>query len=179
MELELAGTKTKHARDIDPADRYLQQAIATALGLSVRRVHQLTALGILTRDPDGTYSLTKAVEQYVLFRLRSAQTKSESSATNERLKVAKAQEIELKLQQRERTLIRLDEALAHTDWIVGKMLGALSGIPARITRNPRERQRIEQIINGVRARLAEDFERRQRELEAGHEYTDAAQEHVL
>jgi hypothetical protein len=81
MQVEQAGTTTEHARDIEPADRYLQQAIATALGLSVRRVHQLTTRGILTRNPDGSYSLTKAVEQYVLFREKSAQAKSQSAVS--------------------------------------------------------------------------------------------------
>lgn len=137
------------------------------MGLSRIRINELVKEGVLIQSEDGSYNLADCIRRYVDYKVGLAKNASDSSSKNDRLKDAKAQEIELKLQQRERTLVRLDDAIAQIDWVVGKMLAAMSGIPARVTRNPRERQRIEQIINGVRQRLADDFEKRQRDFAAG------------
>ncbi|QKC91034.1 hypothetical protein EB230_23465 [Mesorhizobium sp. NZP2234] len=61
----------------------------------------------------------------------------------------------------------MGEAVAALDRVTGDFLQAIGGLPARITREPRERQRIEAIIDTGRQRLSDKFDEMSNNLRAG------------
>lgn len=137
--------------------------LAHVLGLTSRRVQQLAKEGVLARGPGGKFDLAASVQAY----MASRQDAAVPSVATDRLREARAVEIERRIALRDRELISLAEAMEKFELVTGAFLTALSGLPARITRNVRERHRIESIIDAMRSRLSADFAVQEDALKTG------------
>lgn len=139
--------------------------LAGLLRVTPRRVEQLAAEGIAVRTGRGRYDLAQSVGRYC-DALRQIAEAATSTTVNElaaeRLKTIRTRNLE-----RERVLITLEEAESVSERIVGAFLSALSGMPARITADPRNRRRIEIITDEVRNGLVDQFRAIQTELATG------------
>lgn len=155
--------------------RVTQADLASALGLSRIRVQQLVGEGRLTKPNADGYLLSQAITEYVAYKMASAAERSGSSKPD-RLKEAKASEIERKMAIAERSLIPLSEAIGILDQVVGDFLVSLGALPAKITRNQRERERIEEVVAETRTRLADKFRKRGTALASGRNTDDADDE---
>ncbi len=144
------------------------------LDLTERRIQQLVNEGVLPRSGHGTYPFKKAVAAFYGAKLEAEKAHTESSA--DRLRDERAREIQVKTAVRERELIPLPEAVEHVEGMVGDLLTSISGLPARLTRNPRERQRFEAICDEERLRLSDRFGKRGKALEAGAAVAEAEHE---
>ena len=125
---------------------------ARLLMISEERIRQLQKQGYVPRsDKRGVVQLVGAVQGYLRY-LKDDERRSAKSAADSRVRDARALEIELRIAERSRDLIPLEDALAD----MAEFAAAVrSGLPARLTRIMDERYRIETEVDGVLARLSE------------------------
>jgi len=157
----------------DFGERFVSQIeLASALGLHRVRINQLVKDGTLSPPTKKGYVLKKGISEYMNFKISTAAAAQKANKPN-RLQEAKALEIERKLAVQSREIIPLADAISIVDAICGSYLTALSAIPAKVTRQPRERQRIESIIDDSKARLEKQFSGARRSLETGFDIDQA------
>ena len=106
------------------------------------------------------------MQGYVQFLKEDAVRATGNVATN-RLRDARAKEVELRAAKLDRTVIDIEEAMAVADMIAGACVAEFEGLPARITRISRERERLREICDAARVRLADRFGKIRRDLETG------------
>lgn len=158
-----------------PAGTITTAQAARLLMLSDERVRQLTKSGYVPTLAQGRYNLVAVVQGYIRFLKDDARQSSRTAADN-RVRDARAAEIERRMAREDRDLIMLDEAMAAYDFAVGLFLASISGLPARMTRNASERRRLEAICDGERQRLADRFAEGASALRSGEAAVDADDE---
>ena len=145
-----AATRPRSAR---PAT---VNASALALHLDCGRtyIHKLEAEGVLHRAPDG-FDLDASRVAYLRFlrRERRQSPRSEADADFQR---AKSELIRLRIAEKQRQLIPLEEAVSHMDEVVGLFLWHLSGFAARCGgRDLAVRRAIDQAVYDLRLEISE------------------------
>lgn len=148
---------------------------ARLLMLSDERVRQLTKSGYVPSLAQGRYNLVAVVQGYIKY-LKDDERRSSRSVADNRVRDARAAEIERRMAREDRDLIMLDEAMAAYDFATGLYLTSISGLPARMTRNASERRRLEAICDGERQRLADRFAEGASALRTGEAAVDADDE---
>jgi hypothetical protein len=135
------------------ATKLTSDTVGEFLDLGAERVRQLVKEGWISKDKAGGIRLGDAVRGYVKF-LRSRATRS---ASDTRIRDARAREIELRTAQRAHELCETQEALDCVDEIIGMLKSDLMSLPARVTRDLAIRRDIERALtddlNGASARL--------------------------
>lgn len=129
---------------------------AALIKVTPRRIQQLAKDGWFKAKGRGKWSLVEVVQGYIDF-LADERARNSKVAAGSRLSDARAREIEIRTARLDRQVIDLDEATPLFDQLAGEFMQSLGGLPARITRVPRERQRIEAIIDGERQRISDRF----------------------
>lgn len=171
---------SSHFNAIDP-EPFISQEVprkiaAAVLGLTETRLDQLVHDGTIKRRGKAKkYILRDIVHDYIAF-LRDRVTKQATTQTANMAQIARAKEIDLRMLREERTLIDIGEALQTVDEISGELLQSLSSLPARITMDPRERQRVDAIIDTERLRIADRFKQRASALRTGSQDAEADEE---
>lgn len=121
-------------------------ALAAHLDLSRTRIRQLVAEGVIA--PDATLDGGRVA---YLRHLREAATRrADAGEDARRLAAARARAIELRTAREEGELVPAEEAVALTTLLVGELVTALDNLPARCSRDPAIRDRIEAEINMIR-----------------------------
>lgn len=166
------GPRPKEQREKDLPKTVAAGILAKHLGLTPKRIQQLAVQGVLDRGNRSTYEFTPSVQAYIAWRIASAEKAAESTSADA-LRSRRDQEIAQRMAIRDRDLIRLDEAMQEVDAIVGAFLAFVSGLPAQLTGDPRERQRIELVIDKGRLRLSDRFAKSREALQTG-EHPDEA-----
>lgn len=147
--------------------------MAIALGLTMRRVQQLRDEGVLVlAETRNQLKFPESVQAYLQFKIAGVERQAQSSSADA-LRDRRAEEIAIKIAKQERDLIPLEEAVAAVDGMAGVFLESISGLPARMTRVPRERQRLEQICDEERLRLSDRFAERSTALRTGVDPSEA------
>lgn len=118
------------------------------------------------------WHLVDVVQGYISC-LKDEGRRTSRSASASRVQDARAKEIELKVAREDRSIIDTDEALAAADRMAGAYLESVSGLPARITRNQSERQRLEKIFDAERQRLSDIFAKIASSVRTGIEDAEA------
>ena len=140
---------------------------ARLLMISEERIRQLQKQGYVARsDKRGVVQLVGAVQGYLRY-LKDDERRSAKSAADSRVRDARALEIELRIAERSRDLIPLEDALADMAEFAAAVRSELAGLPARLTRIMDERHRIETEVDGVLARLSERAAEKAAALGAG------------
>jgi hypothetical protein len=134
-------------------------------------VRQLAKQGYITIPERGKVSRVGAVQGYIR-SLKDEERRSSKSAAASRVQIARAREIELRTAEREKFLIRTDEAMAVLDEIVGSLVSEASGIPARVTADIELRNKIETALHDLFARASDRLNER---ASAVRESSDADQ----
>lgn len=147
--------------------------MAIHLGVTMQWVGQLAEQGVLIRaEGRGKFKFSESVQAFIKHKMASAERQNQSTSADA-LRETRAQEIAIKIAKQERDLIPLEEALAAYDEATGIYLESISGLPARMTRVPRERQRLEAICDEERLRLSDRFAERGKALRTGVEPAQA------
>lgn len=140
--------------------------VAALCGRSAPWVHQLVKEGFIQKQGKNQYALVSVVRG-VIAHYEDLQAKNSKTASASRATDARTREIELRIKERSRDLIPLDDARA----VVGEMAAAVraefQGLPARITRDMQERRRLEQEIDGAFDRLSRRGGEAERALATG------------
>lgn len=168
-------TSTKKAETALIADHVVSQTeMAAILGISTRMLRVYTADGILEREKAG-YRIGQTVRIYA-DHLKNGSEKKSGGSSMDALREEKALDLRLNRARKDRELISLDEALFVQDEITGLFLSYLVGLPAEITGEPRERRRLNEIIDKGRLRLADRLAKKISALRTGQETSDAEAE---
>jgi len=115
---------------------------AKLLMLTPDRVTQLVRAGHIKRAARGRYALVDVVQGYVRY-LKAEARKGSRTAAHSRIQEAKAQEIELRLAEKRRQLIPLEDALFVVEVTTATFRDELLGLPARFTRDMDLRRKLE------------------------------------
>lgn len=128
-------------------------ALARHLDCSRQYLTKLEADGVIRREGDG-FNLDAARTSYIRHLRRERQQSPRSEADTD-FQRAKAELIRLRIDEKQRKLIPIDEAIEVTEKICGVMLTHLSGLPARIAdRDLQARRRAEAVVREIRTEIA-------------------------
>lgn len=141
---------------------------ARLLMISLERLRQIAKMGYFPRAQNGRYHLVAVVQGYIKF-LKDDERRSSKSATASRMQDAKAAEIEIRIAEKRRELIPIEDHRAAMDIIVGKVREEFSGLPARATRDLSMRRKLEDDVNASFNRVADAIHASAEFIEKGGE----------
>jgi hypothetical protein len=171
-----AKPKPTHAKRNNNVPEFVTaKELAAHVGLSTKRILVMTSEGLLPREGKGRYKFAEAVRAYIKFKAEEGARKNQSTSAD-RLRDRREQKEALRIAREERELIHIDEADAGMQEVCGAVLEFVSGLPARITRDVRERQRIEGICDEGRLRLSDRFAKARRIVRDGIIAAEASDE---
>ena len=157
-----------------------QRALAKALGVSDRRVRQLAADKILPPPRGGLHDLALCKERFRVYRssTRANGTPGQRPRRGDGgeggegagdLEVERTRKLRLENDETERLLIRIEDAIAAIDAIVGQIPADLAAVAPRVTDDNALRRRIEDEIDHALNALARRFAKAAAALEKGHD----------
>lgn len=133
---------------------------------SVPWVQMLAKGGYIAKEAHGKYTLV-AIIRGVIAYYEDLQAKSNKASAANRATDARTREIELRIKERSRELIPIEDARAEiADW-TSAFRAELQGLAARFTRDMQERRRLEQEIDGALERLSRRTSEAEQALAAG------------
>lgn len=161
------AAKPKAAAAVKVADQVVNQTeMAEILGVTTRWLRQMATEELVPAEGRGKFKVAAVVQAYAAY-LKEGATKKTGTESLDRLREEKALEIRLNRERKDRTLISIDEAIGVIDDVTGLYVSSLTGLPAQITGVPRERQRLNDIFDIERQRLADRFTERRKALLEG------------
>lgn len=128
------------------------EVAAKLLRVSVRRLYQLVEEGWIQKQ-DGKFTVVGVVHGYLDLKEHAEKQALQKAADNE-VRRARAREIELRTAKAERDLVPLEEAEAFVQMVIGEIVSRLQGLPARASRDIHEREKLEGIVDALRAEVA-------------------------
>ena len=164
-----------------PADPYDPKAIiqigaaAKLIGVTPTRLRQLVDEGRIERPRQGYVFLGSAIQGHSP-QLREAAEMARKNTTLDASRDAKTRETEIKIAQRMRDLIPIEDAMAGFDALVAKVNSELIGLPARVTRDKIMRKQIEGEVDGSRHRIADALGKAGKTLVEGGDILEALAE---
>ncbi|WP_412506795.1 hypothetical protein [Roseovarius sp. SYSU LYC5161] len=139
---------------------------AVLLGRSRRWVYNLVQGGYIEKASTGKYTVVAVVRGAVAY-FDDQIAKNQKTAAASRATDARTREIELRIKERSRELIPLEDARAElADWS-SAVRAEFQGLPARYTRDMKERRSLEQEIDGAFERLSRRTSEAEQALAAG------------
>lgn len=147
------------------------QGMAAHLGITTRFLQMKVKDGTLPSLGRGRFDPGATAAAYIDFVRLGAERKTGSDSLD---KVREERALDLRISRERKTgqLITLNEAIAVVDDMTGIYLSSLTGLPARITGVPRERQRLNGIFDTERQRLADRFAKKRTALLEGRADAD-------
>lgn len=130
------------------------EVAARLLMLSTERIRQLNKAGFIPMPKRGMTTIVGAVQGYIRYLRDEANKTSKSKAAEEAVS-ARAEEIRIKIAERKRDLIPIEEATLAMDLLVGRVVREMDGAAARITRDMTLRRQIEADTHGAKTRIAD------------------------
>ncbi len=155
----------------DKSDLISTEIAARLIQVTPRRVRQLAKEGWFKAKSRDRWAIVEVVQGYIRFLKATAKR---AAAGDNRLRDARAREIELRVARQDGTVIDVAEAVDAIDKITGRFLESITGLPAQITRDIRERQRIEQICDKERGHLERRFAEVADSIRTGVDVADAS-----
>ncbi len=132
-------------------------SLAGLFGVTDRQARNLLEMSKVKSHGRGQWPLSEAVRA-VLAQARESREPDQLSAARARAIRAKARQTEIALARQERELIPVDEVLSAFDTVLGGVVSALNGLPARVTRDMEIRRKIEAEIHAARVGMAKDMQ---------------------
>jgi hypothetical protein len=143
--------------DVDVSSVVLSTAKAAEFfGVSDRWIRARAAEGRYKPVRHGRYRLVEMISGWRESH-QDEKAKARGTGADNRLRDARAREVEMRIAERDGRLADMDEVLALFDILSGEMVASFEGLPARLTRDVRERQRITEILDAERQRLSDRF----------------------
>lgn len=143
--------------------------MARLLGVTTQALDKLRNAGTLTQIKRGRWDAAKTVQKYIAHRVTGVE-QARAAPGAERLREARAKEVEQRIAEKDRQLIDIIEVEDYEAAKSALFLDLLNGLPARITRDENERQRIEALINVEKGRLSARFTEMSEALKSGDDF---------
>ena len=116
------------------------------LQITASRVTQLVAAGVIPREAKGLYDVKPTVQAYIRF-LREQQKRQQINTADNRIRDARAKDIEARTAQRLGSLVSLTLFDEMLHGFAGVVRSELAGMPASCTRDLIMRRIIERELN--------------------------------
>jgi hypothetical protein len=128
--------------------------LAEHLDLTRQRIGVLADVEqVFERLPDGRFDADRCRVQYIR-HLRSERARSPRHAADAEHVKAKTRDLQLRIAQRERTLIQVEDALEVVDTLCGMFLTGLSALPSRASRDPKVRREVETACRELQQQIS-------------------------
>lgn len=128
--------------------------LATHFGIVRQHIDQLTQQGVIERRADGLFDQDQSRLKYMT-HLRAERARSPRSAADAEFASAKAELIRLRIAEKKRELIPLEEASAHMEEMIGLFTSGLAGFAARCGgRDLTVRRAIDKAVYDLRLEIA-------------------------
>jgi hypothetical protein len=162
------------ARKPDAAAPVSSAAVAAHLACVPSYIRKLVEQGVIERRSDGKFDQDQCRTKY-LAQLREERKRSPKSAAEVEFTSAKAELIRLRIDEKRRTTIHIEEAMDREDKLIGMFLSALSSLPAQCAPvgDLQMRRRLEKWVFQTRVALAGEMNKLADE--AGEPELDAAE----
>jgi hypothetical protein len=130
-------------------EEFLAQPISRAyaarlLNLTRARISQLISSGILKTRDDGKFALGKLITDWVDYV--GSQKSSAKQSDDAIIRKLKIEAMEFKAAEKRRSIVPLDWVKDYLIDIVGQYAVSVSSIPARLTRDIKERERHQKML---------------------------------
>ena len=136
-------------------DAVTANSLATHLGMTRQNVARLTAEAVIEHRSDGYYDQTASRLRYIK-HLRAEHRRSPRSEADAEYTSAKAALLRIRIAEKQKSLIPLEEAISTIDEVIGVMLTHMSGMAARCGGHDLQlRRRIEQVVYETRVAMSE------------------------
>ena len=132
---------------------------AALAGRSKRRIEQLAAGGVLPKIERGKLPMPAAMHALLAHIEAGAERAAERQARGDRVREARAREIELRISEREGKLIAFTEACEIMDALAAADRAGFAGLAAKITRDVPLRRKIQSAVDDAQARVAAIYQR--------------------
>ena len=126
--------------------------LATHLGCTRQNIARLTAEAIIEQRSDGHYDQTASRLRYIKHLRTPRSSRAEADAAHVKVKT---EMLQLRMMERQRKLVRREDANALIDEICGVVLTHLSGMGARCSRDMVVRRNIDAVVHQIRTELAQ------------------------
>jgi hypothetical protein len=145
----------RHVRKTDAPALVSSAALARHFDCVPAYIRKLVEQGVIERRSDGKFDQDQCRAKY-LAHLRAERQRSPKSAADTEFTGAKTALIRLRVEEKQRTLVRQDQVDALIDDMMGVILPALASMPGRCA--PRgdlaTRRNIERVMFEVRTKIA-------------------------
>lgn len=141
-------------------------SLAALFNISSVSVLNLTRTGVLPSIETGRYNLFEAAHAFVA-KLKEDRRERTKGGTEDRVRIARAREIEVRTDERLGRLVAIDDFDAMIDAVVGGFRAELSGLPSRVTRDLALRRVMEREIHGLLQRVTLLADQQAARLETG------------
>jgi hypothetical protein len=129
--------------------------LAAHFGVVRQHIDHLMAQGVIERRSEGLFDQDQCRLRYIA-HLRDERRRSPRSAADAKHAEAKTALLQIRIEEKQRTLVRRDAHEAMIDQMAGLVLTKLSGWPARIAgADLALRRRAEAVLRELRTEIAE------------------------
>ena len=138
-------------------------------------IRRLTEEGWIAKTDRGRYRVLDVVQGYVLF-LKDEARRATKTASYNRLQEIRARKEEFAVAQTERDLVPLVEAMTLVDEVAGAVVARVNAIPARFTRNIKQRAALQREVDEALAEVADRIEKLGATFQSGRDDPAADEE---
>lgn len=152
----------------EPAGTISTSQAAKLLMVSEMWVGKLHKMEYIPKAGRGKWNLVAVVQGYIRF-LKDEDRRSSKSAAQSRITDIKAARLEMQMQADRRELVPLDDARLVLDTAASLMQSNLMAVPAKFTRDVKERRRLEAMIAEALGKIADGMDKKAAALTTGDE----------
>lgn len=153
------------------------QQLAKLLMISVEWVRKLHKAGYIPKTGTDRYPLVGAVQGYIRY-MKDEERRTSKVQADSRFRDGRTKEIELRIAEKQRDLIPIEDARAEVAAMVSDTRAEMMGLGARVTRDLDMRRSIDNEVTGILSRLAQRAEKASHALETGSGTMGAGEEAV-
>lgn len=138
----------------DEAGTITRETAAKLLMVTPRYITQLVKDGWIQKSENDRYTIAGVVQGYIKC-LKDEKRRNSQKTSQSKVSDARSREIELRIAEREKRLMPVQEVLDMVADVIGNLKSEQIGIPARVSRDRVVRSLIEDAIAGSHKRAGE------------------------
>jgi hypothetical protein len=129
---------------------------ASLLNVTRGRISQLISMGVLKTRDDGKFPLGKLVSDWVDYQV--SQKSSARQSDDAVIRQLKIEALKFKAQEKRREIVSLSWVKDYLIDIVGRYAVRIASVPSRFTRDLKDRERLQKMIEETHAKFLADIE---------------------
>lgn len=159
-------------RKQDAAGTITTTQAAKLLGVSEAWIGKLHKMEYVPKAGRGKWNLVAVVQGYIRF-LKDEDRRSSKSASASRMQDVKTARLEMQMQQERRELVPLEDTRLVLDTAAGLLKSSIMAVPAKYTRDIKERRRLEGLLAEALGQIASGIDKKADALAAGEDVVEA------